>query len=283
VVNWLVRRPFTFEDNDVVRFRAGFTLVELLVVIAIIGILAALLLPTLSKGKTAAQSAACKGNLRQLGIALNMYVSEYDKYPGNGAMYDGAGNFQGIWAVGMNWLKPYLGGKYDPNDLNDSQTYWSDGHRTIFSCPAVKPRYYPGLFGAPGLSVYSLDYGYNELGTGWKDGRLRLGLGYTIQVTGYADGGFGPLGPRNYVKQEDVRSPSEMVAIGDGGNWLRPNVPGGILNFTNGTVTAPHSDGANIMFCDGHVGYGKREKWVGTPNAGWKQWNNDDQLHPETW
>jgi prepilin-type N-terminal cleavage/methylation domain-containing protein len=64
-------------DNANPRGRHGFTLVELLVVIAVIAILAALLLPLLAKGRSAAKSAACKNNLRQLGIALNMYVEDY--------------------------------------------------------------------------------------------------------------------------------------------------------------------------------------------------------------
>jgi len=109
----------------------GFTLIELLVVIAVIAILAALLVPALTKANASAQSAACKSNLRQLGLALNMYLNDYDKYPGNGAMY-GGGAFEGIWATGMNWLNPYLGGHYDPEALN-SQYYWADGRRTVFS------------------------------------------------------------------------------------------------------------------------------------------------------
>src|SRR5690349_22971385 len=60
---------------------AGFTLVELLVVIGIIAVLISMLLPALSRAKLAAQHTQDLAQLRQCGIALTMYASEWKRYP----------------------------------------------------------------------------------------------------------------------------------------------------------------------------------------------------------
>ena len=59
----------------------GFTLTELLTVIVVIGVLAAVLFPTLSKAKAQGQSTVCKNHLSQIGRAMEMCVSDHNKYP----------------------------------------------------------------------------------------------------------------------------------------------------------------------------------------------------------
>lgn len=75
-----MRRNFEAGDERDEKRTASFTLIELLVVIAIIAILAAMLLPALQSAREKARQTVCANHLRQIGLAVVMYVHEWDGY-----------------------------------------------------------------------------------------------------------------------------------------------------------------------------------------------------------
>ena len=95
----------------------------------------------------------------------------------------------------------------------------------------------------------------------------------------------------------DVRSPSDMIAIGDH-EQSRTEPQGGLIIPLDSDEICPigsalsqgeaqvgdrHNAGANMVFCDGHAEYTKQSSWIEPTDNVRRRWNNDNQPHPETW
>ncbi len=215
----------------------GFTLIELLVVIAIIAILAAILFPVFAQARDKANQASCQSNFKQIGLALLMYVQDYDEtMPGyHNRVNLGSGN-----ARVQGWY-----------DLLEPYTKNED----IAICPQVRPN--SSSYGRdnlpPGQGFYkrtivsSYNAGANFSGL--------AGVGLTTIWNAYSPG----------VVLAEVTKPAETIMLTEGSTHMQMGNPI-VLGFNeDGTPREMNEDGAvgymryrhnlqaNFLFADGHV------------------------------
>ena len=138
----------------------GFTLVELLVVIGIIAILVSILMPALSKARKSAQNVQCKSNLRQIGLAAEMYAVEFKAYPGTYA----AGGITYHW---FKFIIPLMAGHsmtgYEGEYIKNIRYVHCPTNVALFS---PKPTGYSGYTADGSLPLCSYNFNHFENGSG---------------------------------------------------------------------------------------------------------------------
>ncbi len=247
----MARRPVVHPPDS--RTGAAFTLIELLVVIAIIAILAAMLLPALSKAKTKAEAIGCINNLKQLQLAWYNYANDSnDSVVTNLGAPSLSGDPTG-WVTG--WLNWGAGTPTGANTNNQYLTAGALGPYTarsvgIYRCPADK---IPSAIGPRNRSIsmngFVGDYGGAVM---WK------GYGYTSYQL--------------YLKLSGMHAPGPAMTwvfidehpdgINDGLFGMKMPAanfwPSGFTVWDD--VPASYHNGAGgLSFADGHA---ETKKWV---------------------
>ena len=241
-----------------IKNRKGFSLVELLVVIAIIGILAALLLAAIPQTKTRAQRIQCANNLHQLGLGLQLFLSNNKGYPSG--FQNTNEDYPGFWGLQLE-----VGGL---GISNPETNFYFKG---IWLCPTAQAQIRAATeqINLPADEIDS--YGYNAYGVGGSFTNSPGLLGHFIPPH------FGFAG----IGESEVVVPSEMMAIGDslnGGTYF------GRWPHLAQAKTPPmrHQGKANVVFCDGHTESPTLQfLFADTSDETLSRWNRDHLPHRE--
>ena len=223
----------TVNQKAAKKNQSGFTLIELLVVIAIIAILASLVLPALGRAKQKAWWAQCISNLKQVGVAIQVYSDDHeDTLPGwalTGAQpnYDKNASWQLIWYLADPLSMP------SPSTVPAGKPVVVD----VFVCPGYFHNA-PNLTTIVNRKVYLLNDNIN------RDINPRAQpFGYPLTATP----------PMKMAELETYGPPSDIFSIVDADHYY-PNLDESKTDWVKDLPTRPvHGAVHNKLYFDGHV------------------------------
>ncbi|MCC6729935.1 MAG: DUF1559 domain-containing protein [Chthonomonadales bacterium] len=228
--------------------RRAFTLIELLVVIAIIAILAAILFPVFAQAREKARSISCVSNVKQLGLAVAMYVQDFDEAFAGGSTHLGGnpGDCYGHrWWFDM--IQPYV----KNHELKNCP---SERVRVPFFDPSAGIADVPGT-GCDSASTgrYYSSYSWNVI-ICWIDGANNMGSFGCVSPLRYSGIGRG-------TALAAIVRPSEVIELMDTADgWIETWADNmtDLARSREGLPYRRHTEGFNAAYVDGHAKWSRR-------------------------